>query len=87
MDVARFQKAIETELNNLGLQPSDSPSFYIHLMSKIIETPNNSNVGVGVGGGRNVGFGISTGISLGGNKITEHLVIDFVDAKTNTLFW
>lgn len=87
LDVKRFQSALNFRLDSLDLKKSTRPDFFIHLISDKRENNNGNNVGVGVGGGTNVGVGISTGISFGGNKTVETFMLDFVDAKTNKLFW
>ncbi len=87
LDVKRFARAIEHELDSLGLQKSSTPDFFINFISEKRELPKNNNVGIGVGGGRNVGIGISTGISFGGNKINERITIEFVSFANNQLFW
>jgi len=47
-----------------------------------------NTVGVGVGGGgRNIGGGVSVGIPVGQSNINRELILDLIDAKTNTLVW
>lgn len=87
IDARRFTSHIENQLDSLGLQKKSTPNFYINVISEKSEIAND-NVGIGIGSiGRNVGFGISTGIPIGGKKINEKVTIDFVDAKDNQLFW
>lgn len=87
IDVKRFTRSIERYLDSLGLKKVEKPDFYINVISEKSDAPRNNNVGIGVGGGRNVGFGISTGITIGGKKINERIAIDFVASNNNTLFW
>lgn len=87
IDTKRFTRSIERYLDSLGLKKSEKPDFYINVISEKRDAQRNNNVGIGVGGGRNVGFGISTGISIGGKKINEKIAIDFVASNNNELFW
>ena len=47
-----------------------------------LQTTNTINIGFGNGG-----IGVGGGIPIGGKKINEELIVEFVNAKTNTLFW
>lgn len=88
IDTRRVTSIIEKELISKGFKKSENPDFLINFTSAKSELPDNNGVGVGIGGGgRNVGFGISTGISLGSKKINEEFVIEFVNATDNQLFW
>ena len=87
LDVKRAQVIIENELIRKGFKKVESPDFLINFTSQKMDLGENNNVGVGIGGGRNVGFGISAGIPIGPKKINEELTIEFVDTKTNELFW
>ena len=79
---------MNTELNKIGIQESENPDFFINIISKITEATNSNTIGIGVGsGGRNGGFGISGGIPIGGKKLNEEFIVEFVDATNNTLFW
>ncbi|WP_179345408.1 DUF4136 domain-containing protein [Winogradskyella ursingii] len=89
LDNKRLIRAIDSELENMGLTLSDNPDFYIDIQSQDLQNRNNSNVGVGVGGtGRSVGGGVSVGIPLGGSQYSREIVIDFVDKQQGEkLFW
>ena len=88
LDVKRVTSIMNTELNKIGIQESENPDFFINIISKITEATNNNTIGIGVGsGGRNGGFGISGGIPIGGKKLNEEFIVEFVDATNNTLFW
>jgi hypothetical protein len=87
LDVKRFTASIENILDSLPLKKIYNPSFFINVISdKNKSTQDNIDVGIG-SGGRNLGVGFSTGISVGGSKLEEYITIDFVDASTNKLFW
>ena len=88
LDVKRVTSIMNTELSKLGIQPSENPDFFINIISKTTEVTNNNSIGIGVGsGGRNGGFGISGGIPIGGKKLNEEFIVEFVNSKNDTLFW
>ncbi|WP_439127575.1 DUF4136 domain-containing protein [Polaribacter sp.] len=87
-DVKRITDAIYNHLINSDFSQSKTPDFFIYFDTKINENVSRNTIGIGVGsGGRNGGFGISGGIPIGGEKVQEQLIIKFIDAKTNLLFW
>ena len=88
LDVRRVTSIMNTELNKLGIQESENPDFFINIITNTTEATNNNTIGIGVGsGGRNGGFGISGGIPIGGKKLNEEFIVEFVAATNNTLFW
>lgn len=88
LDVKRVTESIKYELDLKGLQEVENPDFYINVISNISEVQNNNTIGIGIGGGgNNGGFGISGGIPIGGKKLNEELIIEFVNAKTNSIIW
>ena len=88
LDVRRVTSIMNTELNKLGIQKSENPDFFINIITNTTEATNNNTIGIGVGsGGRNGGIGISGGIPIGGKKLNEELIVEFVDAKNDALFW
>jgi len=71
-----------------GILLSEEPDFYINIQSKSFITPNNSTVGVGIGGtSGNVGGGVSLGVPLGGSNLERELIFDLVDSQKDALFW
>ena len=87
LDVKRFTRSIDHLLDSAQIKKVEKPSFFINVISEKSQN-NQDDFGIGVGGGgRNLGVGFSTAISIGGKKINERVTIDFVDASTNTLFW
>ncbi|WP_299103652.1 DUF4136 domain-containing protein [uncultured Tenacibaculum sp.] len=87
LDVKRIEREIVSGLESKGMRVNEAPTMYVNIVSEERVSENRNTIGVGIGGGRNVGFGISGGIPIGGRKIQQQLVIDFVDAKTNELIW
>lgn len=88
LDVNRVVAAINSELDLKGLKETENPDFYINVISKTSESKRNNTFGIGIGsGGRNGGFGISGGIPIGAKKQNEEFLIEFVNAKSNQVFW
>lgn len=88
LDAKRLFDILDSQLQQKGLQLSDSPDFYINIKSRERETVQRNTVGVGVGGaGRNVGGGISVGIPIGQSSINRQIIFDFVDESNTGLFW
>ncbi len=88
LDVKRVINSIDLEMKKLGFKKTEIPDFYINLISRVSENRNNNTIGIGIGGGgRNGGFGISGGIPIGGKKLNEEITVEFVDSKTDKLFW
>lgn len=87
-DVKRITVAIENEFKSSTLKQNSTPDFFIYFDAESTEKQNNNTIGIGVGsGGGNVGFGISGGIPIGGKKRIEKIIIKFIDAASNQLFW
>lgn len=62
--------------------------YYIRDAKKIVD--DRPQIGIGIGGmNNNVGGGFSFSFPLGGDKLDKqaHVVIDFIDAKTEKLLW
>ncbi|APZ45092.1 hypothetical protein BW723_01730 [Polaribacter reichenbachii] len=87
-DVKRVVSTLHTELNKKGLAQNDNPDFYINVIANYSEAQNRNTIGIGIGSGnRNGGFGVSGGIPIGGKKLNEEFIIEFVNAKTNEIIW
>ncbi|MCX7550735.1 DUF4136 domain-containing protein [Xanthomarina sp. F2636L] len=89
LDAKRLFKILDNTMSLKGFTLSEDSDFIINIESSTYqENRSNSSVGVGVGGGGgNVGGGISVGIPLGQANMSRQIKFDFVDAKTNQLFW
>ncbi len=88
LDNKRLFKAFDIALQSKGLVFSEEPDFLINIEGRSYQAPQNTSVGVGVGGtGRNVGGGVSVGIPVGRPNLERILQFDFVDAKKDMLFW
>ena len=55
--------------------------------SKEFLSNSRNTIGIGIGGGGNVGFGVSGGIPIGGKVINQTLTIDFIDSDKDALIW
>jgi hypothetical protein len=87
-DINRAADAIFLEMKELGFAEVEKPDFYINFKTKQSAPKVTNTVAIGLGsGGRNGGFGVSGGIPIGGKKVDEEVILEFVDAKTNELFW
>ena len=87
LDTKRFIRAVNYHLDSLGISRNEQPNFYVNIISEKSEIVRD-DIGIGFGtGGRNVGIGVSTGITIGGKKRNEKVIVDFVDAERNELFW
>ena len=88
LDDKRLFKALDIALQSKGLLFSEEPDFLINIDGKSFQSPQNTSVGVGVGGtGRNVGGGISVGIPVRQSNLERVIRFDFVDSKRDVLFW
>ncbi len=87
LDVKRVTNELTMGLQQKGMKLSDTPDLYINIFSKESKSVNRNTIGLGIGGGGNVGFGISGGIPIGRKKINQQLTIDFVASKNNELLW
>ncbi|MGB5236186.1 MAG: DUF4136 domain-containing protein [Flavobacteriaceae bacterium] len=88
LDNQRLLDAVDSVMQIKGIKLSEEPEFLINIQSQSYLKPQNSSLGVGVGGtGSNVGGGVSIGVPLGGNSLERELVFDFVDNQKNQLFW
>ena len=83
-DINRVEEVIVFEMQQNGFTESEKPDFRIDFKSKLTEEDNRTRLGIGLGNG---GFGVSGGIPIGSKKMIEELKIDFVDAKSEQLFW
>ena len=84
LDVNRVTSVLKLEMKQRTFQEVENPDFFINVTSKISENPNKNLMGIGLG---NVGFGLSGGIPIGGKKLNEEFVIEFVNAKTDQVIW
>lgn len=87
LDVKRITNELTNGLQQKGMQMSEAPDMYINIISKEGKNIDRSTIGIGMGGGRNVGFGISGGIPIGSKKINQRLIIDFVKSENDELLW
>ena len=88
LDAKRLFRAVDSVLQQKGIKLSEEPEFLINIQGQSFYNPQNSSVGVGVGGtGGNVGGGVSIGIPVGSRTMERELIFDFVDSEKNQLFW
>ena len=87
LDVKRVTNELTNKLKAKGMRFADNPDIFINIVSQERESERRNTIGVGLGGGGNVGFGISGGIPIGSKKINQELIIDFVESKSDELVW
>ena len=88
LDTKRLINAVDSVMQQNGIKLAEEPEFLINIQSQSFYNPQNSSVGVGVGGtSGNVGGGVSIGVPVGGNSLERELIFDFVDSQKNQLFW
>ena len=88
LDAKRLLVAVDSIMQLKGILYSEEPEIYINIQSRDYRNPQNSNVGVGVGGtGRNVGGGVSIGLPLGRPNMEREIVFDLVDSQKDVLVW
>jgi hypothetical protein len=88
LDTRRLLKALDSVLLTKGFQSSEEPDFLINIESREYRMPQNSSVGVGLGGGgRNLGGGISVGLPVGQANREREIIFDFIDTQKDALFW
>lgn len=87
LDIKRIKERITKQLEAKGVHYAEKPDIFINFFSKKRESENRNTIGIGIGGGRNIGFGISGGIPISEKKIVQSLTIDFVEASNNQLIW
>ena len=88
LDVKRVTAQLNANLDSLGFTRAEEPDFFINVMVDYANTQSRNTLNVGFGnGGRNGGIGVSGGIPIGQKKLSEEFIIEFVNAKTNELFW
>lgn len=88
LDANRLLNVLDLQMQAKGYSLSETPDFYVNIVSSQYEAVNRNTVGVGVGGGgSNVGGGISIGLPIGQSKMTREIVFEFIDEDGIGLFW
>ena len=88
LDSSRVIQHIESALLAKGIKKSSAPDLFVNIISEQFETPSNNSIGIGLGtGGRNVGVGVSGGIPIRSNTLTQFFKIDLIDVAEDVLVW
>ena len=88
LDAKRLLNAVDEVMQQKGILFSEEPDLLINIQSRDFRNPQNSSVGVGVGGtGGNVGGGVSFGIPLGRANVDREIVFDLIDSQKDMLVW
>lgn len=88
LDSSRVIQHVENTMLLKGFIKSSTPDVYINIVSEQFETPSQSSLGIGVGtSGRNVGVGVSGGIPIRSNSVTQLFKVDLIDVTNDVLIW
>ena len=88
LDSSRVIEQVENTMLSKGFIKSSAPDVYVNIVSEQFETPANKRIGIGIGtGGRNVGVGVSGGIPIRSNSLTQLFKIDLIDVTNDVLIW
>ncbi len=88
LDSTRVIRQVENALAAKGFKRSANPDLYVNIHSEQYETPSTNSIGIGLGtGGSNVGVGISGGIPIRSNTLTQYFKVDLVDVANDILIW
>ena len=88
LDSTRILQQVENALVLKGFKKSSTPDVFVNIVSEQFETPSNNSIGIGVGsGGRNLGVGISGGIPIRSNTLTQLFKVDLIDVAKDVLIW
>ncbi len=88
LDSIRVLQYVESALVLKGFKKSSTPDIFVNIVSEQFETPSNNSIGIGLGtGGRNVGVGVSGGIPIRSNTLTQLFRVDLIDVEKDELLW
>jgi len=88
LDRDRVLKQLEGAMQKKGFKKSNDPDVYVNIWSELFETPSNSSIGIGLGtGGSNGAVGMSGGIPIRSNSLTQIFKIDLIDVSKDALIW
>ena len=88
LDSSRVIQQVENAMLLKGFVKSSSPDIYVNVVSEQFETPANSSIGIGIGtGGRNVGVGVSGGIPIRSNSLTQLFKVELIEVTKDLLIW
>ena len=88
LDSSRVIQQVENAMLLKGFIKSSAPDVYVNIISEEFETPANKNIGIGIGtGGRNASVGVSGGIPIRSNSMTQLFIVDLIDVTNDALIW
>ena len=88
LDSSRVIQQVENAMLLKGLKRSSNPDVFVNIVSEQFETPSNNSIGIGIGtSGRNAGVGVSGGIPIRSNSMTQLLTVDLIDVTNDVLIW
>jgi len=88
LDSRRVIQQVENAMLLKGFKRSSSPDVFVNVVSEQFETPSNNSIGIGIGtSGRNAGVGVSGGIPIRSNSMTQLFTVDLIDVANDLLIW
>lgn len=88
LDSTRVIQQVEHAMLLKGFKKVPTPDVYVNIVSEQFETPVNNSLGIGIGGtGRNIGVGVSGGIPIRSNSLTQLFKVDLIDVANDVLIW
>ena len=88
LDSSRVIQQVENALLLKGFKRSSYPDVFVNIVSEQFETPSNNSIGIGIGtGGRNASVGVSGGIPIRSNSMTQLFIVDLIDVTNDALIW
>jgi len=88
LDSSRVIQQVENAMLLKGFKRSSYPDVFVNVVSEQFETPSNNSIGIGIGtGGRNAGVGVSGGIPIRSNYMTQLFIVDLIDVTNDALIW
>ncbi len=88
LDNKRVFRVLDSVLPQKGFKEKTIPDFNVNFYAEVFTVENQSNIGIGIGGGnRGVGGGVSSGIPINTSKNIISFTLEFIDALTKELFW
>lgn len=88
LDSSRVIQQVENAMLLKGFKRSSYPDAFVNVVSEQFETASNNSIGIGIGtGGRNTSVGVSGGIPIRSNSMTQLFTVDLIDVTNDALIW
>lgn len=87
LDNNRIMNTLDSLLSEKGYVKSEKPQLLVNFFSNETISSSGNTIGIGFGGGKHVGIGISGDIPIGSNVINQLLTLDIIDFTRDALVW